>query len=42
MIDMFDSIDIQTAYVRAGHMVDRMQKGLNGTNAVASLFVFQK
>lgn len=35
MIDMFDSIDIQTAYIRAGHMVDRMQKGLNGSNVAA-------
>ena len=34
MIDMFDSIDIQTAYVTAGHMVNQMQKGLNGNNAV--------
>jgi len=32
MIDMFDSTDIQTAYVLAEQMVDRMQKVFNGTN----------
>ena len=34
MIDMFDSTDIQTAYVLAEQMVDRMQKVFNGTNEV--------
>ena len=34
MVDMFHSTDIQTAHVTAEQMVDRMQKGLNGTNAV--------
>ena len=38
MIDMFDSTDIQTAYVTAEQMVARMQKGFNGTQAVCFIF----
>ena len=38
MIDMFDSTDIQTAYVTAEQMVARMQKGFNGTQAVCLIF----
>jgi len=30
MIDIFDSIDVQTAYIRGHIMVDRLQKDLNG------------
>ena len=40
LIDMFDSTDIQTAYVTAEQMVARMQKGFNGTNAVCIVFYY--
>ena len=34
MIDLFDTTDMQTAYVIGSEMVNRMQKGFNGTAAV--------
>ena len=37
MIDIFDSIDMQTAYVLGDIIVDRMQKGFNGTQSVSDL-----
>ena len=36
MIDIFDSIDVQTAYIRGHIMVDRLQKDLNGQQSVSS------
>ena len=37
MIDIFDSVDMQTAYVRGHVMVDRLQKDVNARLSV-SLF----
>ena len=34
MIDMFDSIDMQTAYILGYIMVDRLQKGFDGSLSV--------
>ena len=35
MIDMFNSTDIQTAYVLGDVMLERLQKGFDGTAAVS-------
>ena len=42
MIDMFDSIDMQTAYVRGHIMVDRLQKDFNGRLSVSHFKFFER
>ena len=36
MIDLFNSTDLQTAYILGSVMLDRLQKGFHGTAAVSS------
>ena len=39
MIDMFNSTDMQTAYIRGEIMVDRLQKGFNGQAGVRNIYL---